>query len=296
MFEPGKIQIQRLRSLLWKNVECNVLRLDQLHPIVSGNKWFKLKYYLQNAKELNKDVIATFGGAYSNHIAATAFACQQTGLKSIGFIRGEKATQPSDTLIEAMNYGMELVYISRDDYQDKKQIIADHSNNTWYWINEGGYGIIGMNGAKDILSITDTSPYSHIICSCGTGTTLAGLTAAALPHQTCIGISALKGYANLAEDVVELLPEKHHSKSFKVFHEYHFGGYAKHPPPLIEWMNELWEAEQLPTDIIYTSKMMFAIKDLIDKEYFSNNNKLLIVHSGGLQGNRSLPKNTLAFL
>ncbi len=296
MLNASYIQIQSLKSGLWKNVETDVLRLDLLHPIISGNKWFKLKYYLQEAKNSGQNTIATFGGAYSNHIVATAFACKQAGLNSIGIIRGEKPPQLSASLQEAMQYGMKLLYVSRETFKNKEHIIHQYAEEDLYWVNEGGYGVNGMLGAKEILSAAETSSYTHIICSCGTGTTLAGLVEAVLPHQTCIGISALKGHVNLRKDVMELIPVQHHDKSLEIFHEYHFGGYAKHPAELINWMNELWRAEQLPTDIVYTSKLMFAVKDLIEKNYFTHQHKLLVIHSGGLQGNRSLPTATLEFL
>jgi len=296
MFNAHHIQIQSLKSALWKNVQCHVLRLDELHPVVSGNKWFKLKYYLEEAKHEQKNTIATFGGAYSNHIVAAAFACKEAGLNAVGFIRGEEPSTPSDSLKEALQYGMQLVYVSREEYKQKRHIIQQYPNEKWYWVNEGGYGRTGVKGAGEILSATDVSSYTHIICACGTGTTLAGLIAATAPHQTCIGVSALKGHVNLRNDVMDLLPPSHQSNNFEVLNDHHFGGYAKHPANLIEWMNELWHAERLPTDIIYTSKLMYAVKDLIEKQYFSAQDKILIIHSGGLQGNRSLPTGTLAFL
>jgi 1-aminocyclopropane-1-carboxylate deaminase len=191
---------------------------------------------------------------------------------------------------------MQLFYVSRESYQDKKTIIQQYAANNIYWVNEGGYGKKGMLGAKDIMATTDTKTYSHIICACGTGTTLAGITASALPHQVCIGISVLKRHLSLEMEVMELLPAKHQVNNWHVFHDYHFGGYAKHPAELVQWMNELWRADQLPTDIVYTSKLVYAVKDLISKNYFNHDNKILIIHSGGLQGNRSLQKGTLEFL
>jgi len=296
MSVTANIPVQQLTAALWKNIRADVLRLDQLHPVVSGNKWFKLRQYLSKAANEGKNTIATFGGAYSNHIVATAFAGQAAGLHTIGFIRGEKTTPLSPTLAEAAGYGMELVYVSREQYRNKPMIKDAHANPSWLWINEGGYGPEGMMGAQDILSVTDTSHYTHILCACGTGTTLAGLALAALPHQQCIGISALKGHTGLLNDVMELVPPGHLHKEIEVLHQYHFGGYAKHPPHLIEWMNTLWREEQLPTDMVYTSKLLFAVKDMIDNNYFSTQHQLLIIHSGGLQGNRSLPNGTLEFL
>jgi 1-aminocyclopropane-1-carboxylate deaminase len=296
MLDANTIQIQSLNCDWWKNIQCDVLRLDQLHPIVSGNKWFKLRYYLYDAIRKGRKRITTFGGAYSNHIVATAFACKEAGLQSRGIIRGEKPPQISGSLLEAMEYGMELEYVSREVYRNKELLRQAFSIEDDYWINEGGYGVEGMFGAKDILQSADTSSYTHIICACGTGTTLAGLVEAALTHQKCIGISVLKGHVNLRREVMELLPGEHQDKSFELFHEYHFGGYAKHPKELIAFMNELWREEGLPTDIVYTAKLVYGIKDLIKKEYFTNDDKILIIHSGGLQGNRSLPAGTLEFL
>jgi len=296
MLDATTIQIQSLKCEWWKNIQCDVLRLDQLHTVISGNKWFKLKYYLADAMETGKKRITTFGGAYSNHIVATAFACKEAGIKSRGIIRGEKPLQISGSLTDAIAYGMELLFVSREEYKNKENIIDQFSGKDDYWINEGGYGINGMLGAKEIMQSADTSSYSHIVCACGTGTTLAGLIEAASPNQKCIGISALKGHLNLEKDVMELLAPKHQQKSFELFHDYHFGGYAKHPTELISFMNELWEQERLPTDIVYTAKLVFAVKDLMAKQYFSPNDKLLVIHSGGLQGNRSLSTGTLEFL
>jgi 1-aminocyclopropane-1-carboxylate deaminase len=296
MLDVNTIQIQRLKSPWWKNIQCDVLRLDQLHPVVSGNKWFKLRYYIAGAQQSDSDTIATFGGAYSNHVVATAFACKEAGLNSIGIIRGEKSPRLSPSLKDALQYGMQLEFASREAYRNKKEIIQQYAAANIYWVNEGGYGKNGMLGAKEILGAADTTNYSHIICACGTGTTLAGLVEAALPHQVCMGISVLKGHMSLEREILELLPGKHPAGSWKVLHDYNFGGYAKHPAALVQWMNELWRAEQLPTDIVYTAKLVYAVKDLIGKNYFDPNDKILIIHSGGLQGNRSLPVGTLEFL
>lgn len=288
------ISVQKLVSSLFNGVDASVLRLDEIHPVVSGNKWFKLKYHIQEAQLQNKNTIATFGGAYSNHIVAAAFASKKAGFKSVGIIRGEKPEHFSQTLIAAQEYGMQLHFVSREDFKNKK-ILQQTFDNNFYWINEGGFSYTGMLGASEILDTVDTTAYTHIIAACGTGTMLAGLINAALPHQKIIGISALKGHTGLEQDIQSLLPAQKRNNAFTILHDYHFGGYAKHPTSLINWMNELWQAENLPTDIVYTSKLLFAIKDLIEKEFFNSNDKLLIIHSGGLQGNLSLPLNTLSF-
>jgi len=281
------------KSLNDKNVQVDVLRLDQIHPIISGNKWFKLKYYLVDAIKNKFDTIATFGGAYSNHIIASAYACQLNRLKSIGFIRGEKNEPVSPTLLKAEEYGMHLEFVSRQEFNHTSVIKEKLMDKNYYWITEGGYGNDGAKGAAEIFEWIDET-YTHIICACGTGTMMAGLIKAAKPHQTIIGISVLKGYDHLNE-IKELLNEEEQQKMFLLFNEYHFGGYAKHPNQLIDFMKAIWKDHQLPTDIVYTSKLMYAVFDLAEKDFFSSNSKVMVIHSGGLQGNHSLPANTLPF-
>ncbi len=292
MFPLNNIFIQNLQSFGNDVTIVDVLRLDAIHKIVSGNKWFKLKYYLQEAINNNCTTIITFGGAYSNHIIATAFACENLNLRCIGIIRGEESTTLSHTLQQAKDYGMELQFVSREAFKNKSEIASKYSNDKAFVIEEGGYGELGAKGAADILKVTDISSYTHIICACGTGTMLAGIADAALPHQQVIGINVLKGYENINEDARQIMQSK---KEFIVLNKYHFGGYAKHPQQLINWMNNLWRKENLPTDIVYTSKLLFAVNDLLSSEYFLPNSKILIIHSGGLQGNLSLPKGTLLF-
>jgi 1-aminocyclopropane-1-carboxylate deaminase len=287
--------IQELNGFSGNTITVDILRLDLLHPVVSGNKWFKLRYYLEEAISQHKTNIATFGGAYSNHIVATAFAAKEAGLQSTGYIRGDATTAPSPTLLQAMDLGMKIIFISREDYQHKEPIIEIHNTAETYWIKEGGYGITGAKGAATILTIANTEKYSHILCATGTGTMMAGLIKAAKPRQEIIGVSVLKNHLSLEAEVRTLLDEAENEKVFSFLHGYHFGGYAKHPQSLISFMHEFWETWQIPTDIVYTSKLMFAAKDMLQKNYFGPESRLLIIHSGGLQGNRSLPPNTFAF-
>ncbi len=289
------IKVQHLPSFSAKNMPVDILRLDQLHPVVSGNKWFKLQYYLQDTIASKKTTVATFGGAYSNHIVATAYAAKEAGLQSLGYIRGEKPNKLSLTLQNAIEYGMQLAFIDRKMYRDKEWVIQQNNDPQFYWIMEGGYGDLGSKGAADILKPVDTSGYSHILCAVGTGTMLSGLVRAALPGQQVIGISVLKDHFGLEKEVNALLDEDSKKKKFSIHHHYHFGGYAKHPPELIAFMRETWLQEQLPTDIVYTSKLLFAAKKLIAGDYFPGGARVLLIHSGGLQGNTSLPPNTLPF-
>ena len=287
--------IQELHGFADNINKLAVLRLDLLHPVVSGNKWFKLRYYLEDALSLNKKMIATFGGAYSNHIVAAAFAAGKAQLLCTGYIRGDADAVPGPTLLQARSFGMNTVFVSRDAYRDKDKIIEKFNGPDTYWINEGGYGPLGAKGAATILDIPGTGQYSHILCATGSGTMMAGLVKAARPGQEIIGVSVLKNHLSLETEVRALLDGSENSKPFSFIHGYHFGGYARHPQPLMDFMKEAWERWQLPTDIVYTSKLLFAVKDLVNKSYFPPESKVLVIHSGGLQGNNSLPPNTLAF-
>lgn len=292
LIDLSTVKINLLTSLSHGQVNTAVLRLDELHSVVSGNKWFKLRFYLEEAQELGKTTIASFGGAYSNHIAALAYSCKELGLHSVGFIRGENTISP--TLKAATEQGMQLHFVNSELYKYKNQIKKEFAHKDWYFINEGGYGKTGAKGAATILDIADFSKYTHIIGAVGTGTMLAGMVLAALPHQKIIGISVLKNNFSLAEEIASLLPEEK-KHAFSLLHDYHFGGYAKHPTALINFMNNLFEQEQLPTDIVYTGKLLYAVTDLLNHGYFGATANVLMIHSGGLQGNQSLPKGTLIF-
>ncbi len=276
------------------NILLDVLRLDKIHPVVSGNKWFKLKYYLQDAMQKGYGTIATFGGAYSNHIVATAFACKEHGFKSIGIIRGEKPPGLSATLLSAADYGMQLVFVSRTDFKNKGVLKQQFTNA--YWIDEGGYGSIGAKGAGEIMQLVNNAEnYQHIVCAIGTGTMFAGLVNCAMPHQKVIGISVLKNNFSIYDEVLQLLNDKTAADRSEIIHGYHFGGYAKHPAQLIAFMNETWLESGLPTDIVYTAKTLYAVKQLIINGKIPGGSRVLMIHSGGLQGNASLQKGALPF-
>lgn len=274
----------------------DVLRLDLIHPIISGNKWFKLKKYLEEAEQQNKKTLLTFGGVYSNHIVAAAAAAQLNGLKSIGIIRGEMAPSLSHSLVSATEYGMNLYFVQRDVYKQKHippEVFNDHDAGDIYIIPEGGYGKKGMTGATEILQHVNTSVYTHIICAVGTGTTLAGMIMAESNKQI-IGIPVLKNNYSLQQEINNLLPEEKHN-SFQLFHQYHFGGYARYTKELADFMNECYASTGIPTDFVYTAKAFYAAFDLVKQGFFRANDAVLLIHSGGLQGNFSMPKGTLIF-
>jgi len=279
-----------------KNVRVSVLRLDKIHPVISGNKWFKLKYYLEEARSLEKDHIITFGGAYSNHIIATAAAGKMFGFRTTGIIRGEQPQELSHTLHLAKEYDMQLIFVSREEYKNKTRPkgLAD-SYNDFYSIKEGGYGKLGAKGAAEILDHCKKETFSHIACAVGTSTMMAGLIKASLPQQQTIGIAVIKNEPTLKEELLNLLSPGERNKNFQLVADHHFGGYAKHKPELINFMNELYEDTSIPTDFVYTGKLFYGVIDLIKKNLFPSGSNILIIHSGGLQGNLSLPKRTLIF-
>ncbi len=294
---PLQCRIDSVSACCSLPITVDVLRLDLLHPVVSGNKWFKLKGHMAAAKAQGKTSLLTFGGAYSNHLVATAAAAQLNGLKSIGIVRGEEPKTLSPTLLTAKEFGMNLHFVSREKYRDKNiptEVYEGMDVSSVYPIPEGGYGALGMAGARDILLQNDTASYTHVLTAVGTGTTLAGLTAASLSHQNIIGIPVLKNAPSLRQEIETLLPEDRR-EAFALIQGYHFGGYAKHPTDLLTFMNGFYAQTGIPTDFVYTGKAVYAAFDLIGHAYIPAGSRLLIVHTGGLQGNASLKKGTLSF-
>ena len=270
------------------DISASILRLDKIHKQISGNKWYKLKYHLEDAKKLQKDTIVTFGGAYSNHIIATAVVCKMFHLKAIGIIRGEQPEKLSHTLKEAQDYGMELHFISRTDYRNT--IIPPNIDlHNAYIIAEGGYGKLGAEGFKDID--IDKNKYDFTLCAVGTGTMMAGLINAGF--KNVIGISVMKNNFQLNENVAELTGLS--VEKINILHNYHRGGYAKYDQALIHFMNHFYQKNNIPTDFVYSGKLIMAFEDLINTAYFPPHAKLLLIHCGGLQGNLSLSNDALIF-
>ena len=285
-----KISTDKIHGSLLENkkVELDVLRLDKIHPVISGNKWFKLKYHLDNFNAGNYKGIVTFGGAWSNHILATACACYLQKINCVGIIRGERPKSPSATLIEAGKFGMELKFISREDYSLRKTEgffdLLTKEFPDYYTIPEGGAGPEGEKGAGEILQHIDRKNYTHIACAVGTGTMFNGIKNALSPNQQLVGIVVLKGWK-----------EEKNSNTGKLICDYHFGGYAKYNAALIGFMNDLFRSTGIPTDIVYTGKLAYAIFDMLKNDHFHPASKILMIHSGGLQGNVSVQKGSLIF-
>lgn len=265
-----------INGISYNDYQIGVLRLDLIHPEISGNKWFKLKYNLQEAKNQQKDTIITFGGSFSNHIAATAVACKLNGLKSIGIIRGEEKSAINPTLHLATKHGMELQFVSRELYKQKHtstylQKLQELYPNA-YIIPEGGDNELGQKGCKDILT-NETSYFPIIFCAHGTGTTYKGISKSLLLSQQLLVINVLK-----FEAVTNHLQTQ-------ILNQYHFGGYAKHTVELLEFKSWFEEIYAIPLDYVYTSKLFFAVFDLMKKNLLDKNQPILIIHCGGLQGN-----------
>lgn len=274
-------------------LSCNgaqvfVLRLDKIHDTISGNKWYKLKFYIDDARQQGKSIV-TFGGAFSNHIAATAAACRIYNIKCTGIIRGERPAQLSHTLQKAVANGMQLIFLSREDYKQKliPGIISTHENII---IPEGGYGVKGALGAASINY--NKNKFDIICCATGTGTMMAGLINGKHATAKVAGISVLKNNYEIENAVQALLINK--NDEINIVQGFHFGGYAKYTPQLISFMNELYAESRIPTDFVYTGKLFYAVQFLVKQNKFTDK-KVLVIHSGGLQGNQSLRKGTLIF-
>jgi 1-aminocyclopropane-1-carboxylate deaminase/D-cysteine desulfhydrase-like pyridoxal-dependent ACC family enzyme len=293
-----------LQPLQWPgpaatNISTDILRLDLLHPVVSGNKWFKLKGHLQQALHSSANRIITYGGAWSNHLVATAYAARQVGLAATGIVRGERPSSLSATLISAIEYGMQLEFIGRQEYAKKDQPgfligLTDRYPDA-YIIPEGGAGLTGIRGCEEILQTIDARKYTHIACAIGTGTMFLGLVRATIPGQLVVGIPVLKGIDQLSAIGAYAFLSPEQIARTRFLGGYQFGGYARHPPELLDFMNRFYRQTGVPSDIVYTGKLFYAIQDSILKDQFPATARLLLIHSGGLQGNLSLPEGRLNF-
>ena len=293
--EPNILQLKD--GLFEKNeIEVCFLRLDEIHPVISGNKLFKLIFFLKEAKKSVHKTIVTFGGAYSNHLAATAFASEQLKLKSVGIVRGEKPKQLSHTLQFCIEHGMQLEFISRSKYKNIDENYLNEIKNKYcdpILVPEGGFSEIGKNGASLINNYFSDNNFTHIALPVGTATTFAGIVDANENGSKIIGFGVLKNLNDLPKRFNELKVDS--SKKYWFNNDYHFGGYAKKTPELISFMNQFYEKHSVPLDFVYTAKMMFGIYDLINKKYFERGSRILCIHTGGLQGNESLSEGELNF-
>ena len=258
-------------------------RDDLIHPFISGNKWRKLKFNLLKAQELSKNHLVTFGGAFSNHVLAAAAAGAKFNFKTTAFIRGEEA---NNRLLDFCKlFGMNLIMVSREAYQNKEDLYLDYfkNDNSTYFIDEGGFGALAEIGCREIITEL-TEEFDHIFCSGGTGATSAGILNALHLHNLKTQfhlIPALKGGSFLENDIKPLLTS---DIKYHIHDEFHFGGYAKTTPELIQFIKNFTQQTGILIDPVYTSKTLFAIQDLASKNHFKKDDKILMIHTGGLFG------------
>ena len=287
--QQGKAILQEIKEdfIEEKNIKLFLKREDLLHNKVSGNKWRKLKYNLQTAKEQGYTTLLTFGGAYSNHIYATAAAANEAGFNSIGVIRGERIEPLNATLTFAEQMGMQLHFVSRTLYREKKEkYFIDnlrHEFGDFYLIPEGGSNNLAVKGCTEIADDIDIS-FDYLCTPVGTGGTMAGLIAS-LSKSKILGFSALKG--DFLKNEVDALLHDYgcvNSDNWEINTQYHFGGYAKIKTELTDFINAFKKKFDIQLDPIYTGKMMFGIYDLISQGYFKSDSTIVALHTGGLQG------------
>jgi 1-aminocyclopropane-1-carboxylate deaminase len=263
-------------------------RDDLIHPEVSGNKWRKLKYNFEEANKLGLSQVLTFGGAYSNHIAATAAAGNHFGIKTIGVIRGEEGFE-NDTLNKAQENGMQLHFISREAYRRKSslefidQLIMKHGNS--YIIQEGGANELGVKGCEEIIQECQEK-FDLVACAAGTGTTVSGICRQ-LKNQQLLVFPALKRGGGILDEMKKYCSEEMIDK-VELQLDYHFGGYAKTKPELIAFYHQFLKDYNIELDLVYTSKMMFGLFDMIQKEQLVRGTKIMVIHTGGVQGNKGM--------
>ncbi|MGE6219533.1 1-aminocyclopropane-1-carboxylate deaminase/D-cysteine desulfhydrase [Nubsella zeaxanthinifaciens] len=257
-------------------------RDDLIDPFVSGNKWRKLKYIIQKAQQQNSTQLVTFGGAYSNHLLATAAAAAKHRLKASAFVRGEMVN--NELLMLCKLFGMQLHFVDRNAYMDKQLLFDQHySNANAYFINEGGASEEAVLGCSEIISELQ-EPFDHIFCAAGTGTTAAGLLRGINQSQlhTRLHVVPVLKPGEFIQD--EIAAYEKNTNCLNLHCDYHFGGYAKTNPQLIQFIKDFTAQTGILLDPIYTGKMCYAIIDLIEKGILSGSDKILAIHTGGLFG------------
>jgi 1-aminocyclopropane-1-carboxylate deaminase len=278
-FKSKNRRVISLKHSLFEDKKLKVLVQVDESPLddCSGNKWWKLKYNLLDAKDKNFSNILTFGGAYSNHILAVSKAAKEMGFKSIGVIRGQELDGSSPTLKKAKQNGMNFHFVDRATYREKHNIDWTKTFKNCYIIPEGGTNILAVKGCQEFLA---TKLFDYVCCSVGTGGTISGIINSLEKNQFAIGISALKNGFYLNNEIKKYV----RNENWSINHDYHFEGYAKINKNLIDFMNDFKEKYQITLDPVYTSKLFYGVFHLIKQDFFSPNNTILIVHSGGLQG------------
>jgi 1-aminocyclopropane-1-carboxylate deaminase len=280
-----------------KGITLYIKRDDLINAHIQGNKWRKLKYNLYQARLNKQNTLLTFGGAYSNHIYATAAAAKLFHFRAIGIIRGEEPVVKSATLEFAASQGMELYYMDREMYRQKDDPDSIESLRVqigdFYYIPEGGTNLLALEGVEEIIGEFDVS-YDFLCAPCGTGGTLAGLVAGLRGEKQVLGFSSLKGEDTLTRKVNQLVKEYtgEQFSNFSINFDYHFGGYAKVKPGLIQFIKDFKHRHNIQLEPVYTAKMFYGLFDLVQKDYFPAGSSIIALHTGGLQGLSGFPELT----
>jgi len=283
-----KIEDPMLRT---SGVELWIKRDDQLHPIISGNKWRKLKYILDHALCLDSDSLISMGGAYSNHLHALAYVGKLLDINTKGLIRGEPGPELTCTLSDMRDWGMKLEFVSRTAYRELRHYRGHFDlpglQPNQYWLPEGGSQPLALRGVAEIVHEI-VIPYDVLCVPCGTGTTMAGLIASVPEHVSVLGISALKNAEFLNTDVSNLLSRP--KINWQINLDYHCGGFAKTNPELLSFIDRFEQSTHIPLDPVYTAKMLFALYNLIEQKTFKPGTRIIAIHTGGLQGKRGFTR------
>jgi 1-aminocyclopropane-1-carboxylate deaminase len=287
-FQPSILKKINDPWLEQRQIELYIKRDDLLHPVISGNKWRKLKYSLDHALSLGSDTLISMGGAYSNHLHALAYVGKVLGLKTIGLIRGEQPLVLSTTLNDIKRWNMELRFVSRTDYrllrQYKNYDTLPGLKSGEYWLPEGGATNLALQGVAELITEIGI-PYDSFCVPCGTGATLAGVAEVASESVSVLGFAALKNASFLTADVDALLSQSRNNWQINL--DYHFGGFGKINAELSAFIEEFELKSAIPLEPIYTGKMIYGIYDLIKKNYFKPGQRIIALHTGGLQGKKN---------
>ena len=275
-----------------QGIELYLKRDDLLHPVISGNKWRKLKYILNHALSMNTQKITSMGGAYSNHLHALAYVGQLLGIKTRGIIRGERPKQLNSTLSDLMTWGMEVEFISRNDYRQLRHYKTYNAlpgmQQGEYWLPEGGAMELALQGVAELVDELNMD-YDVLCVACGTATTLAGLINRVADNKQVLGFAALKGAGFLLTDVQQMLAgQSCEHQNWSICLDYHFGGFAKVSPVLLDFIQGFEQRHSIQLEPIYTGKMLYGIYDLIRQGFFKPGQRIIALHTGGLQGNRGI--------
>lgn len=274
-----------------KLVTLDCLRLDKVHPFISGNKWYKLKHHLQALLEAGKTEVLSFGGAHSNHLHALAYTAKQLNIRAIGLVRGEKPEKLTPTLVDCQKWGMTLHWVDRSSYRDlastsTSDTLIKEFPDAWV-VPEGGAGALGTLGIESLFNSLHHDGklnYDMIACAVGSGATLAGIAKANTGRAHCVGFSALRGAHDLEQRVERQLLGVSQVSPWRICHHYHFGGFAKINARLSEFISDVYDQHNLVLDPVYTAKMMYGLAEYIHQGRIQAGARVLAVHTGGLQG------------